>query len=62
MNEREIIAGQFHRSKWKMNEKIEKLFRLLKDFIDKEKSLQISINLHKGDLSEKVEIKESIKL
>ena len=45
-----------------MNEKIEKLFRLIKDFLDKKKSVQIRINLHQGDISEKVEVKESVKL
>lgn len=41
-----------------MDDKIEKLFRLIKDFLDKKKSIQIRLNLYKGDLSEKIEIKE----
>ena len=42
-----------------MNDKIEKLFRFLKELMDKKQSAQIRINLHEGDLSEKVEVKES---
>lgn len=39
-------------------DKIEKVFRLLKEFMDKKKSAQIRINLHNGDVSEKFEVKE----
>ncbi len=45
-----------------MNPKIEKLFRLIKEFIDNKKSVQLRINLHEGNLSEKVEVKESLDL
>jgi hypothetical protein len=45
-----------------MNEKIEKLFRFIKELMDSKKSAQLRINFHEGDLSEKVEVKESRKL
>ena len=45
-----------------MDEKIEKLFKLIKEFLDKKKSCQIRLNFHEGNLSGKVEIKESVKL
>lgn len=45
-----------------MDTKIEKLFRLIKEFLDNKKSVQIRVNLHEGYLSEKVEVKESFKL
>ena len=32
------------------------------DYITKKKSCQIRINLHEGNLSDKIEVKESIKL
>ena len=40
-------------------EKLEKLLQLIKQFINIKKSGQIRINLHEGNLSEKVEIKET---
>ena len=45
-----------------MNPKIEKLFKLIKELLDNKKSVQLRINLHEGNLSEKVEVKENIKL
>jgi hypothetical protein len=45
-----------------MNPKIEKLFKLIKEFLDNKKSVQLRINLHEGNLSEKVEVKESFSL
>jgi len=45
-----------------MNPKIEKLFRLIKELLDKKKSVQLRVNLHEGNLSEKVEVKESFNL
>lgn len=45
-----------------MNDKIEKLFRFIKELMDSKKSAQVRINLHQGDLSEKIEVKESIRL
>lgn len=45
-----------------MSDKVEKLFRFLKELMDTKKSAQVRINFHQGDLSEKVEIKESMKL
>jgi len=45
-----------------MNTKIEKIVKLLKELIVDEKSMQIRINLHEGNLSDKVEVKENIYL
>ena len=45
-----------------MNEKIERLFRFIKELMDNKKSVQVRLNFHEGDLSEKVEIKERIGL
>lgn len=45
-----------------MNDKIEKLFKFLKELLDNKKSCQVRLNLHEGNLSEKIEVKESIKL
>jgi len=45
-----------------MNDKIEKLFRFIKELIDSKKSAQLRVNFHEGDLSEKIEIKESLRL
>lgn len=45
-----------------MNEKIERLFRLIKELLDNKKSCQVRLNLHEGNLSEKIEVKESVKL
>ena len=45
-----------------MNPKIEKLFKLIKELLDNKKSVQLRINLHEGNLSEKVELKESLEL
>jgi len=45
-----------------MNEKIKKLFRFIKELMDSKKSVQVRLNFHEGDLSEKVEVKESVKL
>lgn len=45
-----------------MNEKIEKLLRLIREFLNDKKSCQIRINFHEGNLSERIEVKESIKL
>jgi len=45
-----------------MNPKIEKLFKLIKELLDNKKSVQLRINLHEGNLSEKVEVKESLEL
>ncbi len=45
-----------------MNGKIEKLFRFIKDLVDSKKSAQVRINFHEGNISEKIEMKESLKL
>lgn len=45
-----------------MTDKIEKLFRLIKELMDTKKSIQLRINFHEGNLSEKIEKKESVKL
>ena len=45
-----------------MNEKIEKLFRFIRELMDNKKSVQVRLNFHEGDLSEKVEVKENLKL
>ena len=45
-----------------MNEKIEKLFRFIKELTENRKSMQLRINFHEGDLSGKVEVKESVRL
>jgi hypothetical protein len=45
-----------------MNPKIDKLFKLIKDMLDNKKSVQLRINLHEGNLSDKIEIKESLSL
>ena len=45
-----------------MNEKIERLFRFIKELMDNKKSVQVRLNFHEGDLSEKVEVKENLKL
>jgi len=45
-----------------MNEKIEKLLKFIKELIDSKKSAQLRINFHEGDVSEKIEIKESVRL
>ena len=49
-------------SNGRMNEKIKKLFRFIKELMDSKKSVQVRLNFHEGDLSEKVEVKESVKL
>lgn len=41
-----------------MNEKIEKLLCLIRESMENKKSCQVRINLHEGNVSEKVEIKE----
>lgn len=45
-----------------MHEKLEKLLLLLKQFLDQKRSCQIRLNLHEGNLSDKVEVKESVNL
>ncbi len=45
-----------------MNEKIEKLFRFIKELMDSKKSAQLRVNFHKGDISNKIEVKEGIDL
>uniref|UniRef100_A0A6H2A2N0 Uncharacterized protein n=1 Tax=viral metagenome TaxID=1070528 RepID=A0A6H2A2N0_9ZZZZ len=45
-----------------MTDKIEKLLRFIKELMDNKKSCQLRLNFHEGNLSEKVEKKESIKL
>ena len=40
-------------------EKLQQLLKLIKHFLDTKKSVQIRINLHGGNLSEKVEVKET---
>jgi len=45
-----------------MTEKLEILIRLIKNMICEKKSAQIRVNLHKGNLSEKVEIKKTVNL
>lgn len=45
-----------------MNERIEKLFKFIKDAMESKKSLQLRINFHEGNISEKIEVKKSIKL
>jgi len=42
-----------------MHEKLEKLLKLIKEFLEKKKSCQIRVNLHEGNLSEKIEVKET---
>jgi len=45
-----------------MDPKIEKLFRLIKEFLDNKFTGQVRLNFHEGSLSEKIEKKESLKL
>lgn len=45
-----------------MNDKITALLKFLKELFEKKWSGQLRLNFHKGDLSEKMEKKESIKL
>jgi hypothetical protein len=42
--------------------KLENLLKLIKEYVDSKKSAQIRINFHEGDISEKVEIKESLSI
>ncbi len=45
-----------------MNPKIEKLFKLIKDMLDNKKTAQVRINFTEGNLSKKIEVKESFDL
>lgn len=45
-----------------MDLKIEKLFRLIKDMLDKKRTAQVRINFTEGNLSKKIEVKESFDL
>ena len=45
-----------------MNEKIEKLFRFIKELMENKKSAQLRINFHEGDMANKIEVKEGIDL
>lgn len=41
---------------------LEKLIEFFKKIISEKKSMQIRINLHEGNISEKIEVKENRKL
>lgn len=43
-----------------MNEKLEAFLKLVKRLMDDKKSAQVRLNFHQGDLSEKIEVKESL--
>lgn len=45
-----------------MSDKLPKILKIIMDYIERKKSCQIRINLHEGNLSEKVEVKESLKI
>ena len=45
-----------------MNEKIEKLFRFIRELMDSKKSVQVRLNFHEGDMANKIEVKEGIDL
>ena len=45
-----------------MNEKLNKILEVIINYMQNKKNCQIRINLHEGNLSDKLEIKESLKI
>ena len=58
----DAIRRAFWKQSQLMNEKIEKLFKFIKELMDSKKSVQVRLNFHEGDMANKIEVKEGIDL